>query len=90
MAVVDRPSAREAKRLQTRERLMGAAIAEFKRSLSKNPKHEKTLEFIIQALVRQGNNAEATKYLSQLRESDPTSSALPGLTTQVEEQTAPK
>ncbi|MDA4106878.1 TetR/AcrR family transcriptional regulator [Mycolicibacterium holsaticum] len=31
MAVVDRPSAREAKRLQTRERLMGAAIAEFKR-----------------------------------------------------------
>ena len=32
MAVVDRPSAREAKRLQTRERLMGAAIAEFTRS----------------------------------------------------------
>jgi AcrR family transcriptional regulator len=32
MAVMDRPSAREAKRLQTRERLMGAAIAEFKRS----------------------------------------------------------
>ncbi|MGH3674474.1 MAG: TetR/AcrR family transcriptional regulator [Mycobacterium sp.] len=32
MAVVDKPSARDAKRLQTRERLMGAAIAEFKRS----------------------------------------------------------
>src|ERR1700742_3542290 len=32
MAVTDRLSAREAKRLQTRERLMGAAIAEFKRS----------------------------------------------------------
>ena len=32
MAVAERPSAREAKRLQTRERLMGAAIAEFKRS----------------------------------------------------------
>lgn len=32
MAVMDRPSARETKRLQTRERLMGAAIAEFKRS----------------------------------------------------------
>jgi AcrR family transcriptional regulator len=31
MAVVDKPSARETKRLQTRERLMGAAIAEFKR-----------------------------------------------------------
>jgi AcrR family transcriptional regulator len=32
MAVVDKPSAREAKRLQTRERLMGAAVAEFKRT----------------------------------------------------------
>jgi AcrR family transcriptional regulator len=32
VAVVDRPSARETKRLQTRERLMGAAIAELKRS----------------------------------------------------------
>jgi AcrR family transcriptional regulator len=32
VAVVDKPSAREAKRLQTRERLLGAAIGEFKRS----------------------------------------------------------
>src|ERR1700756_1299760 len=32
MATLDKPSARETKRLQTRERLMGAAIAEFKRS----------------------------------------------------------
>jgi len=32
MATLDRPSARETKRLQTRERLMGAAVAEFKRS----------------------------------------------------------
>jgi AcrR family transcriptional regulator len=32
MAVVDKPSARETKRLQTRERLMGAAISEFKRA----------------------------------------------------------
>src|SRR6478736_5245058 len=32
MAVTDRLSAREAKRLQTRERLMGAAIGEFARA----------------------------------------------------------
>jgi AcrR family transcriptional regulator len=32
MAAINRPSAREAKRLQTRERLLGAAVAEFKRS----------------------------------------------------------
>lgn len=32
MPLVDKPSARETKRLQTRERLLGAAIAEFKRA----------------------------------------------------------
>jgi AcrR family transcriptional regulator len=32
MSVGEKPSTRETKRLQTRERLMGAAIAEFKRS----------------------------------------------------------
>jgi AcrR family transcriptional regulator len=32
MATVEKPSARETKRLQTRERLLGAAIAEFKRA----------------------------------------------------------
>ncbi|MEZ0342109.1 TetR/AcrR family transcriptional regulator [Mycobacterium sp. pV006] len=32
MALVDKPSAREVRRLQTRERLLGAAVAEFKRS----------------------------------------------------------
>jgi AcrR family transcriptional regulator len=32
MATVEKPSGREAKRLQTRERLLGAAIAEFKRA----------------------------------------------------------
>ena len=32
MATTERTSAREAKRMQTRERLLGAAIAEFKRS----------------------------------------------------------
>jgi len=32
MATVEKQSAREAKRLQTRERLLGAAVAEFKRA----------------------------------------------------------
>jgi AcrR family transcriptional regulator len=32
MATVEKPSARQTKRLQTRERLLGAAIAEFKRA----------------------------------------------------------
>ncbi|OBB61893.1 TetR family transcriptional regulator [Mycobacterium sp. 852013-51886_SCH5428379] len=32
MAMVDKPSARDVRRLQTRERLFGAAVAEFKRA----------------------------------------------------------
>lgn len=32
MALVDKPSSREVRRLQTRERLLGAAVAEFKRT----------------------------------------------------------
>jgi tetratricopeptide (TPR) repeat protein len=59
------------------------AIAEFKKSLAVDPKHEKTLEFIIQALVRQQNRAEAEKYLEKLRQVDPNSEALPGLADQV-------
>lgn len=59
------------------------AIVEFKKSLAQDPKHEKTLEFLIQALVRQKNRGEAQEYLDKLREADPKNEALPGLTDQV-------
>jgi len=59
------------------------AIAEFKKSLAQDPKHEKTLEFLIQALVRQKNRDQAEKYLARLREVDPKNEALQGLADQV-------
>lgn len=59
------------------------AIAEFKKSLAKDPKHAKTLEFLIQALARQKNRGEAQKYLDKLREIDPKNEALPELADQV-------
>jgi hypothetical protein len=32
------------------------AVAEFKKSLDKNPKHEKALQYIVQALARQNKS----------------------------------
>jgi len=59
------------------------AAAEFKKSLAADPKHEKSLEFLIQTLVRQNNQGEAQKYLERLREVNPKNEALPGLVAQV-------
>jgi tetratricopeptide (TPR) repeat protein len=59
------------------------AVAEFKRALSVDPKNEKALEFVIQSLSRQGNNAEAAKYLDTLRQSHPKNESLASLSAQV-------
>jgi tetratricopeptide (TPR) repeat protein len=47
------------------------SVAEFRKSLATDPKHEKTLQFIIQALARQGKYADASTYLEQLRAVNP-------------------
>jgi len=59
------------------------AAAEFKRALAVDPKNEKALEFIIQSLSRQGNNAEAVKYLDTLRQSHPQNASLASLSAQL-------
>lgn len=52
------------------------AIAEFERSLRIDPKHEKTLQFMIQVLVRQGKADEARQYLARLADVNPKNEAL--------------
>jgi len=52
------------------------SITEFRRSLDTDPKHEKTLQFMIQALAKQNNFAEASKYLDQLRAVNPQNGSL--------------
>jgi tetratricopeptide (TPR) repeat protein len=47
------------------------AVAEFRQSLADNPKHEKTLQFMVQALLKQGKTQEAENYLAQLKEINP-------------------
>jgi tetratricopeptide (TPR) repeat protein len=44
------------------------AINEFQKSLQVNPKHEKTLQVITQALLNQNNLSEAEKYLVKLKD----------------------
>ena len=47
------------------------AVSEFEKSLQQNPKHEKTLQFIVQALIKQGKTQEAENYLAKLKEINP-------------------
>jgi len=52
------------------------AAAEFARSLSKNPKHEKSLQFYIQTLVKQNKQEKAGEQLAKLREINPQNSSI--------------
>lgn len=56
-----------------------AAIKEFETSLRGNPKHQKTLQFLTQALWKDSRSDEAAKYLEQLRQVDPKNPAIPDL-----------
>lgn len=59
------------------------AAREFKKSLDKNPNHEKTLQLIIQTLARQSKTTEANEYLERLRKLNPGSPAVAELTAMV-------
>ncbi|HUR99977.1 MAG TPA: tetratricopeptide repeat protein, partial [Pyrinomonadaceae bacterium] len=56
------------------------AINEFKKSLEKNPKHEKTLQFMVQTLVKQNKTSEASDYLERLRAVNPKNESIGELT----------
>jgi tetratricopeptide (TPR) repeat protein len=47
------------------------AVAEFQKSLQENPKHEKTLQFMVRALLKQGKTAEAEGFYAKLKEVNP-------------------
>jgi tetratricopeptide (TPR) repeat protein len=42
------------------------AVAEFRKALDRNPRHRKALEFMVQALRRQGDVSEAAKFAETL------------------------
>lgn len=52
------------------------AISELQRSLEKDPNHEKSLYFLTQAFLKEGNDAEAEKTLGKLKEINPETPSL--------------
>jgi tetratricopeptide (TPR) repeat protein len=59
------------------------AIAEFQKSLQANPKHEKTLQVMTDALLSQNKTSEAEKYLESLKEVNQMNEVLPELTAEL-------
>lgn len=55
------------------------ALAEFRRSLQLDPKHEPTLQNMVVALTRKGDKTEARATLAKLESLNPTNPALPQL-----------
>jgi tetratricopeptide (TPR) repeat protein len=66
-----------------------SSVAEFRKSLASNPKHEKTLKFIVQALAKQNNIAEASEYLDRLRSVNPKNEAITELASMIANQQPP-
>ena len=56
------------------------AVAEFEKGLAINPKHERSLQFLIQTLAKQNQTAKATEALERLRSVDPSNPAIAELT----------
>lgn len=63
------------------------AIAEFRRSLQVNPKHEQTLQNITFALIQKKDMSEAQTMLARLTEVNPKNTALAGLQAQINSTT---
>ena len=63
---------------------MAKAEGDFKRSLAIDPRHEKSLVFLVQALAKQQKQDEARQYLAKLRSANPQNDAISGLTAMVD------
>jgi len=67
------------------------AVSEFQKSLEDNPKHEKTLQFLMQSQVKTGNIKEAEITWGKLKELNPNTPAFAELQTQITmSENAPK
>ncbi len=60
------------------------AIEQYQKVLQQKPDHEKSLQNIVAALIKQKDSAEATKYLTKLREINPKNENLTDLQNQIE------
>ena len=56
------------------------AVAEFEKGLEINPKHERSLQFLVQTLVKRGDTARASEALDRLKAANPSNPAIGELT----------
>ncbi len=59
---------------------LDGAVVEFNKALQQNPKHEKTLQFMVQTLIKQNKSSEASDYLERLRSVNPKNESIGELT----------
>jgi tetratricopeptide (TPR) repeat protein len=59
------------------------AIAEYRKSLALDPRHEATLQSLASALIAVGNREEAQKRIDELKNVNPSNPALPNLRAQL-------
>ena len=64
------------------------AIDEFKRSLALDAKNKRALQFVVQSYSRLGDRDNATKYLTILKETDPSNPSIAALSSQITTPTA--
>lgn len=62
------------------------AIGELQKSLEKDPKHEKSLYFLTQAFLKEGNDAEAEKTLAKLKEINPKTPSIEEVRNQLKQE----
>lgn len=68
---------------------LNTAVTEFEKGLSSNPKHERSLQFLIQTYVKQGDKAKASQTLDRLKAANSSNPAIGELTAMVAGETAP-
>lgn len=66
------------------------AIETFKLSLKADPKHEKTLQFLIQAYIKQQKPEEAAQFLEELKKANPASPSIAELSTMIAQSGQPQ
>lgn len=62
---------------------LDAAVREFEQSLKQEPQNARTLQFLIQALVKQNRTADAAAYLDRLKAVDPSDPSIAGLSSMI-------
>ena len=59
------------------------AVKEFEKGLEANPKHERSLQFLIQTYVKKSDTAKATKALERLKAANPSNPAIAELASMI-------